>query len=167
MDVTSVVFVSKSQRYSRSLSTVVKLNVCTPAGLTHRASRRPSQQMRGQTAESLRCAAVCLSRSPLTATQPSLHCTAAELTDSSLREPKTFKTSQLLPNWCSKTLPLIILKPHNYYYYYYYLTSSALALTGSRRNFPTAQTKTRCSSWQLQFMEGGTFSCSHLRAIWP
>lgn len=103
----------------------------------------------------------------------------AERTDSRLWGPKIFKTSLFEKNtkhWtralhksCSKTLPLIILKPHNYY-----LTSPALAVTGSgsSEEFPGRRRKpdARSSPWQLQVTEGrhGVFcGVQAICAIWP
>lgn len=147
--------------------TVVKADMCTPAGMTHRSCRRPTQQTRDQTAESLRCAAACPSRSTLTVTQPLVSalqrswltpgCESQRL----LKPPswKTKKNENIAQLMFQKTLPLIILKGHDYYY----LTSSALALTGSKRKIPHCRDENQmlcvhldsCRSWR-----GDTFSLS-------
>lgn len=88
---------------------------------------------------------MCLSRLTLRLTQPSPRCRPSWLTHAcedqrhlkppSLEKKKKHNTNteHRTHTWCSKALPLIILKPHNYY-----LTSSSLGFTGSesREEFP-------------------------------
>lgn len=126
-----------------------------PTSMTHRSSRRPSQQKPGQTVESLRCVWAGLT---LRLTQPSLRRRPSWLThaceDQRYLKPPSLKKKPTQHNakhrthtWCSKTLPLIILKPLNYYLTL--LSPSVLREAGVGRNFPAAETRTRCFVFAL------------------
>lgn len=107
---------------------------------------------------------------------------SAEPTDSRLPGPKVFKTSlceekkentqnkdrgHTLHKRCSRTWPLIILKaPHDD------LTlpgPSVLREARVRRNFPAAETRTRCFCVDVDSCRSwrGDTRCATQRAVWP
>lgn len=147
------------------LSAAFKRDVCTSTGVTHRSCRRPSQLMRVQVAECVRCATVCLSRSPLKVTQPSRHCSVCE-NQRHLKTPSYQEkhTHTHFPNFTINNIEApktIITQPPQL---------SLLREAGGISRLWRRKADVVCSSWQLQVREGRRDAFSsiwRLCAIWP